>query len=97
MVPNGKKKPEVYAQASEVFKALAHPSRVRLLHRLIQGDCCVSEIENCLGLSQPNVSQHLKVLKDAGLIQGTRKGTRICYAIADDRVRRVIAAILEGE
>jgi ArsR family transcriptional regulator len=76
-----------------IFKALSHPARVRLAHRLRKGGCCVSEAESCLGLSQPNVSQHLKILKDAGLISGRRTGTKICYRLVDDRVERILDLI----
>jgi ArsR family transcriptional regulator len=92
-----KKNPEIYLRAAEVFKALAHPARLRLLHRLMAGDCCVGEIERCLGISQPNVSQHLKILKEAGLISGSRKGTKICYRLTADRLRSFLAGVLEGE
>jgi ArsR family transcriptional regulator len=97
MTPGAKKNPQLYARTAAVFRALAHASRVRLLERLVEGECCVSEIENTLGISQPNVSQHLKVLRDAGLVVGSRRGTKICYKIADERLRRVIAAFLEGD
>jgi len=95
MVGPAKKIPENYERSADLFKALAHPARLRLLHRLMGGDCCVGEIERCLGISQPNVSQHLKVLKEAGLITGNRMGTKICYKLADDRLRRLLAAVLE--
>jgi len=57
----------------------------------------VSDAESCLGLSQPNVSQHLKILKDAGLIAGRRTGTKICYRLVDDRVERILDLIESKE
>ena len=75
---------------ARTFKALAHPVRVRLLRRLLERDCCVHDAEKCLGISQPNVSQHLRVLRLAGIIAGERKKTRICYRIADERVRYIL-------
>jgi len=87
----------VYIECAKIFKALAHPARVRLLHRLMDNECCVSEVEKCLGISQPNVSQHLKILKEAGLIAGTRRKTKICYKIADGRIPRMLKSILSGE
>ncbi len=79
------------------FKALAHPARLLLLKRLMENERCVSDVEKCLGLSQPNVSQHLRILKDAGLIEGRRERTRVCYRIADDRVSRILRIAMEGD
>jgi ArsR family transcriptional regulator len=86
-------KTKTYDRLSKKFKALAHPARLRLLVRLIREDCCVSEIEDCLSISQPNVSQHLKVLKQAGIIRGKRDKRRICYRISDEWVRDLIKSI----
>ncbi|MCX6561562.1 MAG: metalloregulator ArsR/SmtB family transcription factor [Candidatus Aminicenantes bacterium] len=79
------------------FKALAHPARLLLVRRLMENERCVSDVEKCLGLSQPNVSQHLRILKEAGIIEGRRERTRICYRIADERVARILKIALEGE
>ena len=84
---------KTYGRLSKKFKALAHPARLKLLERLAREDCCVSEIEDCLSISQPNVSQHLKVLKRAGIIQGRRDKRRICYRISDEWVRDLINTI----
>jgi DNA-binding transcriptional ArsR family regulator len=81
---------------SRIFKAMAHPARLLLLRQLSERECCVSEVEQCLGISQPNVSQHLKILKDAGLIAGRREKTRVCYRIADGRIERILAILWEG-
>ena len=84
------------AETARIFKALAHPARVRLLRRLAEGECCVSEVEKCLGLSQPNVSQHLRILREAGLIRGSRRRTQVCYRISDDRVRPLLGLFEKG-
>ena len=81
---------------ARMLKALAHPARLLLLRGLLERECCVSEVKACLGLSQPNVSQHLKILKEAGLIAGRREKTRICYRIADERITRILAILWEG-
>ena len=83
-------------ETAGIFKALAHPARVRLLRRLLKDECCVSEVEKCLRISQPNVSQHLRILKKAGIIAGTRRKTRICYRISDDRVRGLLELMRKG-
>jgi len=87
----------LYDSEARMFRALAHPARVRLVHRLLDGGCCVSEAEKCLKLSQPNVSQHLKKLKTAGLIAGERRGAKICYRLIDARAERVLRSLADKE
>jgi ArsR family transcriptional regulator len=86
-----------YEELSHKFRALSHPARVRLVEDLMEKECCVGEMQKCLSISQPNVSQHLKVLKEAGIIRGRREKTRICYSIADDNVRKAFLLFLKGD
>jgi ArsR family transcriptional regulator len=68
-------------------KALGHPARVAILRHLLQVDRCVcGEIVNILPLAQSTVSQHLKHLKDAGLIRGEIDGPRSCYCADKERL-----------
>jgi ArsR family transcriptional regulator, arsenate/arsenite/antimonite-responsive transcriptional repressor len=70
------------AQLAVYAKALGHPARVAILRLLIRQEACIcGEIVDQLPLAQSTVSQHLKVLKTANLIQGTIDGPRICYCI----------------
>ncbi len=63
-------------------KAIAHPARIAILEYLMKVDTCIcGDIVNVLPLAQPTVSQHLKELKNAGLIKGNIEGTAICYCI----------------
>ena len=65
-----------------MMKALAHPARVAIIQYLIKSNACVNgQLVEELGLAQPTISQHLKELKNAGLIQGTIEGTSVCYCI----------------
>jgi DNA-binding transcriptional ArsR family regulator len=67
---------------TEVLKALAHPARRRLLRLLAdRGTCVCGDLVDAMPLSQATVSQHLKVLKQVGLIEGTIDGPRSCYGI----------------
>ncbi len=67
---------------AKVCKALSHPARVLILEYLKGIDTCIcGDIVNLLPLSQSTVSQHLKQLKDAGLIRGDIEGTKTCYCI----------------
>lgn len=65
-----------------MLKALAHPARIAILQQLIKANACVcGSLVDELGLAQATISQHLKELKNAGLIQGTIEGVSICYCI----------------
>ena len=73
-----KKQNELAAMA----KALAHPARIAILQKLVKTNACIcSDLVEELGLAQPTISQHLKELKLAGLIQGNIEGTSVCYCI----------------
>lgn len=86
-----------FGEISKIFKALAHPARLMLLANLMKRECCVAEIQKCLSLSQPNVSQHLGVLKEAGLIVGRRERNKICYKISDIRIKKILKTFDIGE
>jgi len=67
-----------------ILKAMGHPARVAIIEYLLQVDSCIcGDIVNELPLSQATISQHLKELKNAGLIKGTTEGNAICYCIDD--------------
>ena len=66
----------------KILKAIAHPMRLRILRVLQQGALCAGRTNNILAISQPNFSQHLKVLREAGIIERFCKGTRHCYYLA---------------
>jgi len=77
-------------------KALAHPARIAILEQLVTANACVnSDLVKELGLAQATVSQHLRELKDAGIIQGTIEGTRMCYCI-DPSAWKKIRSGLDG-
>ena len=67
---------------ANMAKAIAHPARVAILQYLVKKNACVcGDLVEELGLAQPTTSQHLKELKNAGIIQGTIEGTSVCYCI----------------
>ncbi len=77
-------------------KALGNPARVAILRHLLQVDRCVcGEIVNILPLAQSTVSQHLKQLKDAGLIRGEIEGPRICYCADKERLAELKKLVQE--
>ncbi len=64
------------------LKAIAHPARIAILQELIKVNACIcGDLVNELGLAQATISQHLKELKNAGIIQGTIEGASVCYCI----------------
>lgn len=67
-----------------MMKALAHPARIAIIQQLIRTKACIcGDLVEELGLAQATISQHLKELKNAGLIKGTIEGTSVCYCIDD--------------
>jgi DNA-binding transcriptional ArsR family regulator len=75
-------------------KALAHPARISILmHLKALKQCICGQIVNTLPLAQSTVSQHLKMLKDAGLIQGETEGPRTCYCLNPDALEELKALI----
>lgn len=77
-------------------KALAHPARVAILKLLINREACIcGDIVDELPLSQSTVSQHLKELKEAGLIKGDISGVKVCYCIDDEELTKAKNALQE--
>ncbi|MCG9792227.1 ArsR/SmtB family transcription factor [Flavobacterium algicola] len=69
-------------ELATLTKAIAHPARIAIIQHLIKVNSCIcGDIVNELPLSQPTVSQHLKELKNAGLIKGSLEGNTICYCL----------------
>lgn len=82
----GVTKSEIYTEEQNSLavqlKAIAHPARIAILQELIRANACIcGDLVNELGLAQATISQHLKELKNAGLIQGTIEGVSVCYCI----------------
>ena len=73
-----------------LVKALGHPARISIMEYLIKVDDCIcGDIVNELPLSQPTISQHLKELKNAGLIKGSIEGNTICYCIDEKAIAKL--------
>jgi ArsR family transcriptional regulator len=72
-------------QIATIAKALGHPARIAIIEYLLKANECIcGDIVNELPLAQPTVSQHLKELKNAGLIKGNIEGNAICYCIDEN-------------
>jgi ArsR family transcriptional regulator len=77
---------EITVLQAEVLKTLANPRRIEILHALATGPIEVGRLARSLGASQPNVSQHLAVLRSAGLVEAERDGREVRYRLADSDV-----------
>ncbi|MEQ8928180.1 MAG: metalloregulator ArsR/SmtB family transcription factor [Fulvivirga sp.] len=86
-------------QMAVLAKALGHPARIAIIEHLIKSPSCIcGDIVEELPLSQSTVSQHLKELKNAGIIKGTIEGPSVCYCINDemwDKVKSQFASFFE--
>ena len=86
---------EITIMQAEVLKTLASPRRLDILHRLADGPCEVSRLAVDIDASQPNVSQHLAVLKAAGIVEAARDGREVRYRLTDPDVM-VACAVMRG-
>ncbi|GAB2953969.1 hypothetical protein GCM10027280_48030 [Micromonospora polyrhachis] len=82
---------EAYEGAGELLRALSAPIRVAIVTELAQGERCVHELVEKLGAPQPLVSQHLRVLRGAGVVHGSRRGREIAYALVDEHIAHIVA------
>lgn len=77
---------KTYDFESDIFKALAHPTRLKILDILKEGEKCVCEIVPALKMEQPNVSRHLNILKKEGILSSYKDGLRVIYKVNDPKV-----------
>ena len=75
---------------AEILAAIAHPNRIRILEQLRGCACCNCEIAPALGLEQSNLSRHLKMLVQAGILTSWKEGLRVNFKIADDRIFKIL-------
>ena len=82
--------PAAARDLADLFKALADPTRVAIVNRLAAGEeCCVCDLTDAFELSQPTVSHHLRILRDAGLVEADRRGTWAYYRLVPDVIERL--------
>jgi ArsR family transcriptional regulator len=82
-------------KAARCLRALAHPSRLAIIHLLGQGERSVQELEKVLGASQSNVSQHLNLLKDKEILVSRRSAQQVFYRLANPRLLDLIGLTRE--
>ncbi len=82
---------ESYQAAGDLLRALAAPLRIAVVTELAHGPRCVHELVDATGAPQPLVSQHLRVLKGAGVVHGQRRGREITYSLTDEHIAHIVA------
>ncbi len=82
-----------HRKKAEILKALGHPIRFCIVEGLIAGEQNVATMVNCTGVPQPTVSQHLNILKAAGIIEGVRDGTQILYSVVNKDAQLIVKAL----
>jgi ArsR family transcriptional regulator len=86
---------EIRELHAQFCQALADPTRIILLYTLAEGPKNVGELASELQLSQPNVSRHLRVLRERGMVIATREGANVVYSLADKRVLKALDLMRE--
>ena len=80
-----------YQAAGELLRALASPLRIAIITELGRGARCVHDLVDALEVAQPLVSQHLRVLRGAGVVTGVRRGREIEYTLTDEHIAHIVA------
>ena len=81
-------------KAVQLFKALSHSTRLLIVQKLLEGEKCVNDIRDLFDVSQPNISQHLNILKFSGIVDFHQEGNLRCYFLKNpERIKKIIQAI----
>jgi ArsR family transcriptional regulator, virulence genes transcriptional regulator len=80
-------------RVATILKSMAHPQRLFILCRLQQKECTVTELEELIESSQPQISQHLQRMRHEGLVDSRREGNFVYYSVRDDHVKVLLDAL----
>ena len=83
-------------RAARCLQALAHPTRLRILAALSRGERTVTELRDQVGGAQSNLSQHLRLMRDRGILTAKKDGARVFYAVADPRILKLLDTAKEA-
>lgn len=86
---------ETMTLLAETFRALGDPARATILYALVHGELCVCDLAEVVGISESAVSHHLRVLRNLRLVSYRRRGRRVCYSLADEHIRTLLAQGLQ--
>jgi ArsR family transcriptional regulator len=87
---------EIYQLQAGFCKALSHPTRHAIIQHLKKDPCSVTELARVIGVKQANLSQHLAILRDTGILITKRSGLNILYSIADQRIIKACTLVREA-
>jgi DNA-binding transcriptional ArsR family regulator len=85
----------IYNMQAGISKTLANPIRLAILHSLREGEKSVNELTDILGISQSNLSQHLAIMRQAGILQTRKQGTSIYYSVTDPKINQACDMVRE--
>lgn len=81
---------------AQIFKALAHPIRLHIVEILLEEEKCVNDIKDLFDATQPNISQHLNILKYSGIVDFRQEGNLRCYYLQDPEKMKKITQAVKG-
>jgi DNA-binding transcriptional ArsR family regulator len=84
---------KAHQHKADILKALGHPIRFCIVEGLLGGEQNVTTMVDCTGVPQPTVSQHLNILKAAGIIEGERDGNQIRYSVCNSEAKKIVEAL----
>ena len=84
-----------YARVAEIFRALGDPSRVTIVDALLHQELCTSDLDEVIGLSEPAVSQHLRLLRMLRVVSSHRHGHRVFHTLDDEHVRNLLELTMD--
>jgi ArsR family transcriptional regulator, lead/cadmium/zinc/bismuth-responsive transcriptional repressor len=85
---------EAYVDLAETFRALADSTRAKIVHILADHSLCVCDLAQVVGVSEPAVSQHLRLLRSLRIVRGRREGKMVYYSLEDEHVRSLLGIAL---
>jgi ArsR family transcriptional regulator, zinc-responsive transcriptional repressor len=88
--PGASRPSAAMSAAGDLLRALAAPVRIAIVLELREHDRCVHELVEALGVAQPLISQHLRVLKSAGVVHGERHGREVVYGLVDEHLAHIV-------
>lgn len=86
---------EAYLELAETFRALADSTRAKIVHLLAQQPLCVCDLAQAVGVSEPAVSQHMRLLRSLRIVRGRRQGKMVYYSLEDAHVRALLGMALD--
>lgn len=84
-----------YEQAAKILKLFSHPTRLLIVAKLLKGKSCVSGINKLITVPQPNISQHLSILKLNGIVESKQRGKEVCYCLKKNEIVKAMFEFLK--